>query len=125
MQRGLTLMELIVALVIAGILAAVMIPNFTPWMEKAKAAQAISYLKIIRAAEKMYYQNNNGVYASCPNNAAINTTLGVEITEDYYTFNVTLSSTTFSALAQRKSDASTITLGEDGTFGGSSNYKPS
>ena len=49
--RGFTLVELMVAVVIVGILATIAIPNFLRYMAKAKQAEARTSLKTIYIAE--------------------------------------------------------------------------
>ena len=58
-RRGFTLVELMVAVVIVGILASIAIPNFLRYMAKAKQAEARTNLKTIYIAESGYFLEND------------------------------------------------------------------
>jgi len=125
MKKGFTLIELLITIIIIGILATLAIPNYTNMVEKAKADQAITYLKVIRTGEKIYYSSNFS-YTACANLGELNNRISAEVTDESYLFSVTSSAAdTFLATAQRKTDNKTITLNQDGTWGGDSSWKPS
>jgi type IV pilus assembly protein PilA len=60
-QRGFTLVELAVVIVIIGVLAAFGVPKFLNSVERSKAAEAFAYLSALRTAEERY-QAKEGVY---------------------------------------------------------------
>jgi prepilin-type N-terminal cleavage/methylation domain-containing protein len=61
-RKGLTLIELTVAVLILGILGAVALPRFQIAAEKAKAAEGASILMNLYVAQKRYYVDH-GYYA--------------------------------------------------------------
>lgn len=57
-NSGFNLMELLVVLIIVGILAALALPNFQKTREAAFDKEAKANLKLIQAAERIYYIEN-------------------------------------------------------------------
>lgn len=127
MKKAFTLIELLIVIIIVGVLAAVAIPNYTNMVERAKADQATTYLRVIRTAEKIYYSSNE-TYIVC-NNVGDLKNIGAEITEESYTFTVAgnpdIADSFLATAARRNTDpAVTITLDDDGAWGGTSPYIP-
>ncbi len=58
-QRGFTLVELMIVVIIVGILAAVAIPMYTGATEKAKATECVAALGTIRSALRNYYAEHS------------------------------------------------------------------
>ena len=54
-QRGFTLVELMIVVIIVGILAAVAIPMYTGATEKSRATECVAALGTIRSAMRNYY----------------------------------------------------------------------
>ena len=61
-QRGFTLIELIIVIVIIGILAAVAIPKYQDLQTTAKIGQVKGNVGAMRSAVALYYAQNNGSY---------------------------------------------------------------
>src|SRR5215211_7588462 len=62
-QKGFTLIELMIVVVIIGILAALAIPRFTQASARAKEKEADGILKQVYTLQQTYYANN-GTWAA-------------------------------------------------------------
>lgn len=60
--QGFTLVEILIVVVILGILAAVVIPQFTSASETAKQASLTTQLQTIRSQLELYQVQHNGQY---------------------------------------------------------------
>ncbi len=54
-QKGFTLVELAIVIVIIGVLASFGVPRFRDAVERSKAGEAFSYLASLRAAQERYH----------------------------------------------------------------------
>jgi len=64
-ERGFTLIEVVVALIILGALVAVAIPLYTNQMKESRTAEAVARLTAIMDASREYYQMH-GAWPSAP-----------------------------------------------------------
>src|SRR5690554_4876155 len=61
-NKGFTLVEILIVVVILGILAAIVIPQFTSASESARASSLVSQLQTIRSQLEFYQIQHNGNY---------------------------------------------------------------
>ena len=62
MAEGFTLVEILIVVVILGILAAIVIPQFTSASESAKESSLVTQLQSIRSQLELYQVQHNGNY---------------------------------------------------------------
>jgi prepilin-type N-terminal cleavage/methylation domain-containing protein len=100
-KKAFTLIELIIVVVLIGMMAMFVIPNFSKAVNKSYAKAAYNNLLIIYSAEKLYYNNGNNNYlpstATTWNLTQINTGLNLSIIANGITYTCTgTNGTTFS-----------------------------
>ncbi len=74
-NAGFTLIELMIAVAILGIIVAIAIPAYTGYIDRARYGAARANVEPLRIAVEDYFMEN-GSYAAAANKAAINTTYG-------------------------------------------------
>jgi prepilin-type N-terminal cleavage/methylation domain-containing protein len=69
-QRGFTLIEVMIAVAIVAILAAVAIPQYTKYLYRAKQVEGVTLLGTIKSAQNTHYAHRD-CYANVRNNPAV------------------------------------------------------
>lgn len=84
-RRGITLIELLVVIVIVGVLAAIAIPVYNGYMQRARRADAKTALEQVRAAQEMWRAEKGSYSISI---IELQTTMGAPATavSPYYTW---------------------------------------
>ena len=101
-QRGFSLIELMIVVVIVGILAKVALPMYTSYMARGKLVDAQSTLTTARVAMEQYYQDHRTyVGATCP------------AATTYFTYGCTTAANTFTITA---TNAANQGLGAAGSY---------
>ena len=77
MQKGFTLIELMIVVAIIGILAAVAIPQYQDYTVKAKLSKSATYVAPFKTAVALYVQENGNLTGLNGNTALIWTSLGM------------------------------------------------
>lgn len=97
-NKGITLIELLIVIVIVGILAAIAVPAYTNYMVRARRADAKVALEQLRAAQEMR-RAERGEYST--DITELRNTWGVPQTAGDYVLNLnSFTATTFLAEAQ-------------------------
>ena len=121
-KAGYTLVELMVAVIIIGILVTIAIPNYARSIERSKCSQALQILKDMRTAGLSYYANNE-TFPGPGSESDLEDEVGANFysdgSNDDWTFSITTgNTTTFVVQAQRRRgphSGSIINIADDPT----------
>jgi prepilin-type N-terminal cleavage/methylation domain-containing protein len=121
-HRGYTLVEIVVAIALLGIISGVAIPNYFNSVQQTRAQEAQANLNVIYAAERVFFINNGTFWpaagtsqGTAANLVAINTNLNIDLAPpQFYPIVITsgAGATSFTAVAtsNRPGSARTYTV---------------
>ena len=113
-SAGFTLIELMIAVAVVGLLLAVALPSFLDSIRKGRRSEAFSALANLQQAQERH-RGNNATYASTL--AALNVTTSTTAPGGYYTLSIATSTTTGyelmadSASSSQRNDGACAKLG--------------
>lgn len=112
-SRGFTLIEVLVAVAIVGILAAVAYPAYQDYMVRSKVPQATSNLATLQTKMEQWFQDSRSYLNGADCGGAPKATMP---TSDYFDFTCTATATSFTLTATGKSQTKgfTYTVDENG-----------
>lgn len=130
-QKGFTLLELLVVIMIVGILSGLGFSQFTKFVEKSRVAEAKMILGNIRVSQRAYFLDNFG-YSSDMDMVGGNAPTSCASTH-YFSYSISSATAAdFTAQATRCTDSNgkfpaggeayTVTVNASGDFGGSAGY---
>ena len=93
--KGFTLIELMIAVAVVGILAMVALPSYNDYIRRANISEATSALLTMRTKLEQYYQDNRTFVGAC----AANTVAPLPVGLKNFTVNCTLALNTYTVTA--------------------------
>ncbi len=110
-NKAFTLVEILIVVIILGILAAIVIPQFTEASDDARESALRSDLQTMRSQLELYKAQHNGAY---PAAASFVTDMTTKI-GDYGPYVQTFPTNPYNSLADVLVEATTTNLGTSGT----------
>ncbi|MCY7316088.1 MAG: prepilin-type N-terminal cleavage/methylation domain-containing protein [Rubrivivax sp.] len=112
-QRGFTIVELMIAVVVIGVIAALALPSFLDSIRKGRRSEALSALSAIQQAQERYRSNNRNYAGALTDigyaSASVTTRPG-----EYYTVQVSTDSATSATRYVATADGSASGQAGDG-----------
>lgn len=127
-NKGFTLLEIIIVIIIIGVLASLALPRFLKTVEYSRSAEALSHLSALRQSmDRCYASANTYVGCDLAGFAALDVENPTTIPGSHfgYAFNGAVGATTFAIIATRNSidggdSLSEIHIDQSGSKAGSS-----
>ena len=102
-NKGFTLLEIVIVIIIIGVLAGLALPQYVGYVERTRAAEAMNAIGAIKVAETDY-KLRTGSYKYCANNVDVNTHLGVMLSTRYWNYVANYSGDDLTITATRTSE---------------------
>lgn len=116
-EYGFTLIELLVVVAIIGVLAAIAIPQFSAYRQRAFDARAKSDIVALATAEEAYFVDSE-VYKACANAGACKTTLPGFVSSNGVTVAATVPGATYFTATANHAKGAGITFNWNSANGG-------
>lgn len=101
-RRGFTLIEMLIAVIVIGILASIALPRYVVVVERARSSEARNILGQIRAAELAYYLEFDQYTTSRTNLQLNSVPIGTACNSNFhFNYSISVSGSTFTANAFR------------------------
>lgn len=84
-RSGFTLIELIIVVIIVGVLAAIALPQYAGFVERARTTEAVNAIGAIKVAEQAYLMQTAN-YTNCADAANIGSLLGIALPVNNWTY---------------------------------------
>lgn len=94
LQRGFTLIELMIVVVIIGVLASIAIPSYNDYVLRGKLTEAHTELATMRVKMEQFFQDTRDYSSACTAGTVATTPTG-----KYFTYACTLAANTYTVTA--------------------------